>query len=93
MYVTNFQLRFVPQNPVQGNQKTAYLFDKRASLELRMIDMKWIWQLIGEAIVIIKFNAHAHSSAEMGWVIKLSQDDWGYVYRFNKNTQQSALDT
>ena len=50
-------------------------------------------QLVGKAIVIIEFNAHADSTAEVSRMKQLSKYNRADVHWFNEDTEESSLNT
>ena len=48
-------------------------------------------QLVGKAVVIIEFNAHADSTAEVSRMKQLSKYNRADVHWFNEDTEESSL--
>lgn len=69
------------------------LIDKVPRLQLRVIDMVRTWQLVGKVVIIIKFNPHADSAAEVSRMKQLSKYDGADVHWFNEDTEKGSLNT
>ena len=67
------------------------LIDKVPRLQLRVIDMVRTWQLVGKAVVIIEFDAHADGTAEVSRMKQPSKYDGAYVHWFNEDTEKGSL--